>query len=143
MTVRINFCFSSIPSSLKTLELEGHFVFDDVHHAARDFGNRYHFLPSAVLHPKSVSDIATTVQHVWEMGPSSELTVAARGHGHSLQGQAQAHRGIVVNMESLQGQKMQIHTGKYPYVDVSGGELWINILRESLLNVAEIDCRER
>ncbi|KAF2323791.1 hypothetical protein GH714_036940 [Hevea brasiliensis] len=35
-------------------------------------------------------------------------------------------------MESLQGPKMHVHAGNYPYVDVSGGELWINILHESL-----------
>ncbi|GLT89273.1 hypothetical protein SLE2022_072620 [Rubroshorea leprosula] len=132
VTVRINLCFSSIPSSLKTLDLNGHFDFDEVQHAARDFGNRYQFLPLAVLHPKSVSAIATTVKHIWQMGPRSELTVAARGHGHSLQGQAQAQQGVVINMESLQGPKMQVHTGNFPYVDVSGGELWINILHESL-----------
>lgn len=129
---KLNTCFSSIPYSLKTLPLHGHFKFDEVHHAAKDFGNRYEFLPLAVLHPKSVSDIATTVRHIWEMGPRSELTVAARGHGHSLQGQAQAHRGVVIHMESLQGPKMQVYAGNSPYVDVSGGELWINILHESL-----------
>ncbi|CAN1813825.1 Cytokinin dehydrogenase 6 [Linum perenne] len=89
-------------------------------------------LPLAVLHPKSVADIATTVKHIWQMGPRSELTVAARGHGHSLQGQAQAHQGVVVNMESLQSPKMQVNAGIEPYVDVSGGELWINILLETL-----------
>ncbi|KAI4384645.1 hypothetical protein MLD38_002767 [Melastoma candidum] len=36
-------------------------------------------------------------------------------------------------MESLKNTKIKIDpTGKFPYVDVSGGELWINILRESL-----------
>lgn len=132
MAVKVNLCFSTIPSSLKTLSIDGYFNFDDVHHAARDFGNRYQFLPSAVLHPNSVADIATTIKHIWQMGPHSGLKVAARGHGHSLQGQAQAHQGIVINMLSLQGTKMQFHTGSSPYVDVSGGELWINILRESL-----------
>ncbi|KAF8395780.1 hypothetical protein HHK36_019731 [Tetracentron sinense] len=123
---------SDFPSSLKTLSIDGHFSFDDLHHAARDFGNRYQYLPSAILRPKSVSDIATTIKHIWQMGPASELTVAARGHGHSLQGQAQAHRGLVINMESLRGPEMYVHAGKLPYVDVSGGELWINILHESL-----------
>ncbi|KAH7528032.1 cytokinin dehydrogenase 6 [Ziziphus jujuba] len=131
LTIRNNHCFSNI-LSLNTLQLDGHFNYDDVHHAAKDFGNRYQSLPIAVLHPKSVSDIATTVKHIWDMGPTSELTVAARGHGHSLQGQAQAHRGVVINMESLKGHEMKIYTGKFPYVDVSGGELWINILHESL-----------
>ncbi|MBA0697199.1 hypothetical protein Goari_003691 [Gossypium aridum] len=132
ITIKINLCFPSIPSSLKTLSIDGHFDFEQVEHAAKDFGNRYSYLPLAVLYPKSVSDVATTVNHVWQIGGGSELKVAARGHGHSLQGQAQAHRGVVINMESLQGLKMQVHTGNFPYVDVSGGELWINILRQSL-----------
>jgi len=132
MTIRINLCFSSNPSSLRTLSVDGHFSFDDVHHAAKDFGNRFQLLPLAVLYPKSVSDIATTIRHIWQMGPNSELTVAARGHSHSLQGQAQAHQGAVINMESLQGPKMHVYTGNNPYVDASGGELWIDILRECL-----------
>ncbi|XP_059651930.1 cytokinin dehydrogenase 6 [Cornus florida] len=132
MILKLNLCSSGVPSSLKTLSLDGHFSFDDIHHAARDFGNRYQFFPLAVLYPKSVTDIATTIKHIWQMGPSSELTVAARGHGHSLEGQAQAHRGIVINMESLHRPEMQVYTGKFPYADVSGGELWINVLHESL-----------
>lgn len=132
ITIRLNSCISSIPSSLKTLALEGHLNFEEVSLAARDFGNRYQYHPMAVLHPKSVSDIAVTIKHIWQMGPRSQLTVAARGHGHSLQGQAQAHGGIVINMESLTVPKMQVYTGNYPYVDVSGGELWINILHQSL-----------
>ncbi|KAF9664653.1 hypothetical protein SADUNF_Sadunf16G0040600 [Salix dunnii] len=119
-------------SSLETLQLDGYFRFDHIDYAAKDFGNRYHFLPLAVLHPKSVSDISSTVKHVFNMGSTSQLTVAARGHSHSLQGQAQAHQGIVINMESLQGPEMQIHTGELPYVDASGGDLWINILHETL-----------
>ncbi|GAV76181.1 FAD_binding_4 domain-containing protein/Cytokin-bind domain-containing protein [Cephalotus follicularis] len=132
ITVNMNLCFSTITSSFNTLPLDGHFNFEEVHHAARDFGNRFQSLPSAVLHPKSVSDIATTIRLVWLMGPRSELTVAARGHGHSLHGQSQAHRGVVINMESLRNTKMHVYTGRSPYVDVSGGELWINVLHESL-----------
>ncbi|KAL6955083.1 Cytokinin dehydrogenase 6 [Sarracenia purpurea var. burkii] len=132
ITTNFNHGVLGNPYSLKALPLNGHFSFDEIHQAARDFGNRYQFLPSAVLHPKSVSDIATTIKHIWQMGPGSELTVAARGHGHSLQGQAQAHRGVVINLESFRGLEMQVHTGKHPYVDVSGGELWINVLHESL-----------
>jgi cytokinin dehydrogenase len=118
--------------SLETAGLDGYFSFGNNQHAAKDFGNIYHFLPSAVLYPKSVPDISTTIRHIFDMGSASELTVAARGHGHSLQGQAQAHQGIVINMESLQGLEMRVQTGEMPYVDVSGGELWINILHETL-----------
>lgn len=124
---------SDIASTFQTLSLDGYFSFDNNHHTAKDFGNIYHFLPSAVLYPKSVSDVSSTIKLIYEMGSGSELTVAARGHGHSLQGQAQAHQGIVINMESLKGSpEMQVHTGEQLYVDVSGGELWINILHETL-----------
>ncbi|XP_010938664.1 cytokinin dehydrogenase 4 [Elaeis guineensis] len=121
-----------VPSSLKTLSLEGHFSFDDISYTAKDFGNRFHFLPSAVLHPKSVTDISATVKHVFGMGLSSKLTVAARGHGHSLGGQAQASGGIVIQMQSLREAETRVHVGEFPYVDASGGELWINVLLESL-----------
>lgn len=118
--------------ALQTLELEGYLSFDNNHQAATDFGNRYHLLPLAVLHPKSVSDISNTVNHIFRMGYASDLTVAARGHGHSIQGQAQAYNGVVISMESFQGPEMKINAGELPYVDVSAGELWINILHETL-----------
>lgn len=118
--------------SLETLSLDGYLSFHNNNHAAKDFGNIYHFFPLAVLHPKSVSDISSTIKYVFEMGSGSDLTVAARGHGHSVQGQAQAHQGIVINMESLEEAGMQVYAGELPYADVSGGHLWINILHETL-----------
>ncbi|XP_065023031.1 cytokinin dehydrogenase 4 isoform X1 [Musa acuminata AAA Group] len=121
-----------VPSSLDALRLEGNLSFHDVSLAAKDFGNRFRFLPSAILHPVSVSDIAVIIKHVFQMGPSSKLTVAARGHGHSLQGQAQADGGVVIHMESLRGGGTRVHAGERPYVDASGGELWINVLLECL-----------
>ncbi|XP_059311672.1 cytokinin dehydrogenase 6-like [Lycium ferocissimum] len=127
-----NLCFSSVLSSLKALNLQGRITFENNDFASRDFGNQIHSHPLAVVHPKSVADISEIVRHVWQMGRGSELTVAARGHGHSLQGQAQARGGVIINMESLQGQEMQVYRGQFPYVDVSAGELWINILHETL-----------
>ena len=127
-------CFYSISLPMDILTLEGHFRFEGIDHAARDFGNQYQFHPLAVLYPESVSDIAKTIKYIWRMGPSSDLTVAARGCGHSLQGQAQTHGGIVIDMGSLRAKPMQVvHDGEFaPYVDVSGGEMWINILQETL-----------
>lgn len=121
-----------VPESLGTLPLDGHFSFHNLSAAARDFGNLSSFMPSAVLHPGSVDDIAKTVRHVFLMGEHSTLTVAARGHGHSLQGQSQAAGGIVIKMECLRSVRMQVHSGSSPYVDASGGELWINVLHETL-----------
>lgn len=127
------YCFF-VSSPLKTLSLDGYLSFDQLHHAAKDFGNRYQFPPLAILYPKSVSDISTTINHIWKMGPISELTVAARGHGHSLSGQSQAHRGVVIKMESFsRTQKIKVvYRGEHSYVEASGGELWINILQKTL-----------
>lgn len=119
-------------TSLQSQSFDGHLSLNHNEDAAKDFGNIHHFPPLAVLHPKTVSDISRTIKHVFEKGSDSELKVAARGHGHSLQGQAQAHQGLVIKMESLKGPEMKIQTGEFPYVDVSGGELWINILHETL-----------
>ncbi|OEL22970.1 Cytokinin dehydrogenase 9 [Dichanthelium oligosanthes] len=118
-------------ASLHKLPLDGYFSFHDVSTAARDFGNLSSFMPVAVLHPGSVDDIATTVRHVFLRGEHSMLTVAARGHGHSLRGQCQAAGGIVIKMESLPTARMLVHSGASPYVDASGGELWINVLHET------------
>ncbi|KAI3446498.1 hypothetical protein Pfo_003163 [Paulownia fortunei] len=123
---------STMRSSMAKMTFDGHLSFENIEHAAKDFGNRYHLMPSAVLHPKSVSDISNIIKYIFDLGLTSELTVAARGHGHSLEGQAQAYQGVVINMESLQVPGMSFHTGKHPYVEVSAGELWINILHESL-----------
>ncbi|KAK8961652.1 Cytokinin dehydrogenase 9 [Platanthera guangdongensis] len=120
-------------TSFHRLSIDGQFTSHDVEQAATDFGNQYHLLPSTVLHPASVADIAATVTYVFQLGLSSRVTIAARGHGHSLQGQAQAPGGIVVLMESLGKWKtMQTHHGPDPYVDAPGGELWINVLKETL-----------
>nr|GMD62636.1 cytokinin dehydrogenase 6-like [Ipomoea batatas] len=135
--IDLDLCFSTVPSSssssLEALRLEGHFTFENNEFAARDFGNRYHFHPLAVLHPKSVADIAETIKHVWRMGPASGLTVTARGHGHSLQGQSQSQQGIIISMEALGGRELRVHTaGESPFVDVCAGELWITVLHETL-----------
>ena len=75
---------TNIVSSLETLSLDGYFSFENNHHAAKDFGNMCHFLPSAVLRPKSVQDISNTIRHIYKMGSASELTIASRGMRHIL-----------------------------------------------------------
>ncbi|WOK99070.1 cytokinin dehydrogenase 4-like [Canna indica] len=121
------------PSSLEALDLKGHLTVHDISQCATDFGNLRHLPPSAVLHPAAVSDISAVIKHVFRLGPRSELTVAARGRGHSLHGQAQAPGGVVVRMESLRAPEMRVlAAGGLPCIDVSGGELWIDVLMESL-----------
>ncbi|XP_071720012.1 cytokinin dehydrogenase 1-like [Rutidosis leptorrhynchoides] len=129
---------ASISSLNRSLKLDGEIQFENLRYAAKDFGNRYTYHPAAILNPKSVSDISNLINFIFQMGPTSGLTVAPRGHGHSLEGQAQAHQGVVINMESLaKSQEMNFHINgdtktKTPFVDVSAGALWIDILHESL-----------
>ncbi|XP_074577608.1 cytokinin dehydrogenase 4-like [Curcuma longa] len=131
------------PPLLGSLRLEGSLSFDegDLSAAARDFGNRRRLLPAAVVRPASAADVAATVRNVFRQqgaARSGALTVAALGHGHSLNGQAQAAGGVVLRMESLAAgggmSRAVVRPGAEAeaYVDASGGALWIDVLRESL-----------
>lgn len=117
-------------SPLRALNFDGHVDFDNTHLAATDFGNRHRTHPRAVLYPASVSDIATLVKSTYRCGSLSDLTIAAKGHAHSLNGQAQAENGIVIEMGSLKGVIDVESQGLY--VDVNGGELWIDVLHATL-----------
>ncbi|XP_057983264.1 cytokinin dehydrogenase 1-like [Malania oleifera] len=104
----------------------------DLQEAASDYGNLTHNLPSELLRQASVKEISEKLTSIFRQGSQSETTVAARGNGHSTHGQAQALNGVVIEMQSLRTPKMQVNTGAQPSVDVSGGELWINVLSETL-----------
>lgn len=103
--------------------------------ASLDFGKIFFNSPSAVLRPQSPKEISQLLNF---LGASSfnEVTVAARGAGHSIHGQAQALNGIVVEMESLPN-SIKIHKkgdgeSECSYADVSGGTFWVELLRETL-----------
>ncbi|XP_057826593.1 cytokinin dehydrogenase 5 isoform X2 [Cryptomeria japonica] len=117
--------------SLTMLDLEGHIDFHNTQVAATDFGNHKTALPAGVLYPRSVADVASLVTSIYKLsGGGSNLTVAARGHAHSLNGQAQAEGGIVINMGSMKGGIRVDKKGMY--AEVSGGELWIELLNATL-----------
>ncbi|XP_058090396.1 cytokinin dehydrogenase 3-like isoform X2 [Magnolia sinica] len=107
--------------------------------ASLDFGRIFFSSPSAVLRPQSPKEISQLLSFVASSSPSSSFskaTVAARGAGHSIHGQAQAPNGIVVEMDSLPP-SIEIHKKRdgepgFSYVDVSGGTLWVDLLKESL-----------
>jgi cytokinin dehydrogenase len=120
-------------ASLKSLDLDldGRIAFHNNHNAAKDFGNRYSYLPAAVVYPASIRDIKRVVKSVYLSDSCSKLTVSAKGNAHSVQGQAQAPNGIVIEMGSLKG--IQVHKEpENPYVEASAGELWIDVLRATL-----------
>lgn len=114
---------------LEAAEFEGPIIFKgpSIQEASNDFGGIYHNEPAAVLSPASANDISKLIR-VAAMSPN--LTIAARGNGHSVGGQAMALNGIVVNMTSLKGMNI-VHENDAdaPYVDAMAGEFWVDVLR--------------
>ncbi|WOL05867.1 cytokinin dehydrogenase 3-like [Canna indica] len=103
--------------------------------ASMDFGRIHFHSPSAVLRPQSSADISLLLTFL-SSSSFNKVTVAARGAGHSIHGQAQALDGIVIEMDALPS-NIQIHRKgedetAVSYADVNGGELWIALLEESL-----------
>ena len=128
------------PTELLRLGVDGQLSVDptDVETASLDFGLLTRAEPLAVLHPSSAQDIAQLVKAAY--GSNHGFTVSARGHGHSINGQAQTTNGVVIQMSGSKGSGIP-SAGKPPqprvwarerYVDVWGGELWIDVLRSTL-----------
>lgn len=95
--------------------------------AGKDFGGLHSTTPLAVVKPSSSADVSKAVLLA---ANSPDLTVAARGNGHSANGQAMAHRGLVVDMRSLNSDIHVDAGGKFS--DVSGGALWSELLETCL-----------
>ncbi|XP_042035431.1 cytokinin dehydrogenase 7-like [Salvia splendens] len=104
-------------------------VLSDLSDAGHDFGGLQFSKPLAVLRPSDASDVAKILRLA---ARSPHLTVAARGNGHSVNGQAMAHRGLVVDMKSLSC-RITVDA-KGIYADVGGGALWEDVLRHCVVN---------
>lgn len=106
----------------------------EVEAASVDFGmlSRGEAAALAVVRPASADDVARVVEAAYGWG----LAVSARGHGHSINGQAWTRRkGVVVEMGHKAGEGVSVSPRvweKGMYVDVWGGELWIEVLRATL-----------
>jgi cytokinin dehydrogenase len=101
--------------------------------ASSDFGRILFQSPYAMLKPQSSMDISLLLTFL-SSSSLSKVTVAARGAGHSIHGQAQALDGIVVEMCSLPSE-IEFYKGgegEISYADVSGGAMWIELLEQSL-----------
>ncbi|KAJ8766903.1 hypothetical protein K2173_011721 [Erythroxylum novogranatense] len=105
--------------------------------ASSDYGNIVHRKPAAVLCPSSVDDIVNLVKFAYN-NYSFPFTIAARGRGHSVRGQAMAHNGVVVDMMNLRNHKKgtEIIVSTNPslgfYADVGGEQLWIDVLHATM-----------
>nr|WP_290221906.1 FAD-binding protein [Trichocoleus desertorum] len=92
--------------------------------AADDFGHIVHRQPIAVLKPGSKADIVNVVQ----FARTHKLKIAARGQGHSSNGQAQVEAGIVIDMSTL-NQIIQIGADR---AEVEGGVVWLELLQAAI-----------
>lgn len=127
------------PTELFFLGVDSRLSFksSDVETASVDFGMLGKAKPRAVLHPASADDVARLVKAAYES--ANGFPVSARGHGHSINGQAQAVNGVVIQMSDSEGTRFgsgkpflpQVKE-KEKYVDVWGGELWIQVLKSTL-----------
>ncbi|KAM0896297.1 hypothetical protein ACQ4PT_023304 [Festuca glaucescens] len=105
--------------------------------SARDFGAVVSGAPFAIMRPGSAADVALLLRALSSAPPRPRAAVAARGAGHSLQGQAQARGGIVVETRSLPRNVAVVvpdvsDGGARAYADVGAGALWVEVLEECL-----------
>ncbi|KAI4297678.1 hypothetical protein L6164_037559 [Bauhinia variegata] len=104
--------------------------------ASTDFGHTVHKIPLAVLNPTSINDISELIK--FSKSLPNPFTIAARGNGHSLHGQAMAYNGIVINMREQNSHRNGsgiVVSWKAPsgyYADVGGEQTWIDVLHATL-----------
>ncbi|KAL2521086.1 Cytokinin dehydrogenase 5 [Forsythia ovata] len=120
------------PTELLHLGFDGQLSFEpsDVETASKDFGGLQRTDSLAVLHPSSAEDIVRLVKAAYES--THGFSVSARGHGHSINGQATATNGVVIQMSGSRKTASAIVSEKLMYVDVWGGELWVDVLRSTI-----------
>ncbi|XP_006297443.2 cytokinin dehydrogenase 2 [Capsella rubella] len=95
--------------------------------ASQDFGNITTVTPSGVICPSSSSDISRLLHYA--ANEKTTFQVAARGQGHSLNGQASVSGGVVVNMTCLADDVVVSKDKKY--ADVAAGTLWVDVLKKT------------
>ncbi|CAL9125873.1 unnamed protein product [Musa acuminata var. zebrina] len=128
----------TLPQGLLTLDIAGEVLLDPDATAgfSTDFGCLARAAPAAVLRPSAPDDIAALVR--FSYSSPQPFAIAARGHGHSIRGQALAPGGVVVDMASLghgRADRISVSFDNAPlvwYVDAGGEQLWIDVLHETL-----------
>jgi len=95
---------------------------------AKDFGGLNRVPPMVVVRPADSGDVALAVRAAAE---TATVTVAARGNGHSINGQATAKNGLVLNMQGISEHPFDVVVSSETeaYADVSGGALWEDVLK--------------
>jgi len=132
-------CKTLLPPELANVDTISNKLHNDpktIKIASSDYGNIIHEFPIAVFHPSSIQDIITLIKISYTS--YVPFSIAARGQGHSTNGQAMVHDGIVVDMASFRKQRKGVAISVYEdpligyYVDVGGEQLWIDVLYATL-----------
>ncbi|XP_073047221.1 cytokinin dehydrogenase 3-like [Primulina eburnea] len=102
--------------------------------ASADYGNLVRETPSAVFYPSTVDEVISLIKLSNNL--SNPFSIAARGRGHSVRGQAMAGDGVVVEMASLAGNGIRVRVSWNPalgfFADVGGEQTWIDVLKTTL-----------
>jgi cytokinin dehydrogenase len=102
--------------------------------ASTDFGHIIHQNPVAIFAPSSTNDISKLIK--FSNSLPIPFTIAARGQGHSVNGQSMTNDGVVLNMTELNkgfGNNGSSRIVVFDnYVDVGGEQIWIDVLHASL-----------
>lgn len=119
---------SSLCEALQ-VQLQGNVSSDsrDTGLAGKDFGGLHSIPPLGFVRPTGADDVATVIKSAVQ---STNLTVAARGNGHSINGQAMADGGLVLDMRAMEDHfRVVTMSNGMSYADVSGGALWEDVLK--------------
>lgn len=105
--------------------VDGTFVTEEgpLRSASVDWGRSVERVPLAVLRPGSPDDVVRVVRYANRHG----VPLAMRGRGHCVYGQAQVHRGIVIDSSSLR--RMRWEGREFT---VEAGASWDDVARETL-----------
>ena len=111
---------------LELPSLDGEVSYDAVARrgAADDWGHHVHRSPVAVLTAASVSDVSRIVAYANQR----HLKIAMRGQGHSVYGQAQVEKGIVIDSRTLNA----IGWHGSDRLDAQPGALWGTVAATAL-----------
>ncbi|CAN8257601.1 unnamed protein product [Cochlearia groenlandica] len=110
----------TIPKSLNLTLLTDPYT---ISAASQDYGYTTTVTPGGVLCPSSAAEISRLLLHASTV---KNFKVAARGQGHSLNGQASVSNGVIINMTCLTG--VTVYEDKR-YADVAAGTLWVDVLK--------------
>nr|GMD41244.1 cytokinin dehydrogenase 3-like [Ipomoea batatas] len=136
---------SSLPYEILSVDIAGRFRADSwaTTAASTDFGGIVQQTPAGVLYPSSIDDVISLVRFSYNF--PSPFAVAARGHGHSVRGQATARDGVVVEMGALRGGQIRVSWSESlgHFADVGGHELWVDVLHACLAHGVTHSRRRR